>query len=204
MPLELSKLAVDTYDTILLLGSDWLSSGEESDARTIVGYLTLQRALAKCSTRPHVIVEILDPINVGLLGKRPGEVLISPVILSHMLAQVSLRRELNVVFDDLFSIGGTELTFKSPVEYGYVDTERTFAQFQQSATRRGEVALGVLIKGDDGKLRLELNPPRQFAFKLSADDELVVLSNRPPFWAKDGSATDAPGSGQPREAKLKP
>lgn len=178
MPAELAKLSVGNYDTILLLGSDWLRSGEESDARTIVGYLTLQRALAECSSRPHIIVEILDPMNVGLLGKRPGEVLISPVILSHMLAQVSLRRELNVVFEDLFSIGGTEITFKSPAEYDYVNVEQTFARFQKEATRRGEIALGILIKGGSGKPHLKLNPPREMAFTLSPEDELVVLSDR--------------------------
>ena len=179
MPTELAGLDVGSYDNILLVGSDWLSSGEESDARTIVGYLTLQKALARCETRPNMIVEILDPSNVDLLGERPGEVLVSPVILSHMLAQISLRRELNAVFDELFSFGGTEITFKSPADYDYVGAAITFAEFQREAAQHGDIALGFLSKDAAGKPLLQLNPSRSATFELSEADELVILSDRP-------------------------
>ena len=50
--------------------------------------------------RPSVIVELLEPDNAELLGRSRGEVIVSPLIVSHMLAQVALRRELRVVVEE--------------------------------------------------------------------------------------------------------
>ena len=41
-----------------------------------------------------------------------GEIIVSPLIVSHMLARVALRRELRAVFDELFSSNGCEILFR--------------------------------------------------------------------------------------------
>lgn len=131
-PKDLKRLEPETYDHIIMMGSDWLATGEESDARTIVGYLLLQQVLAG-KDRPQILVELLDPENVSLLGKRPGEALISPVILSHMLAQVGLRRELAPVFDELFTAGGSEIAFRSASRHALVGRSERRRQGARSA-----------------------------------------------------------------------
>jgi hypothetical protein len=70
------------------------------------------------NARPNVLVELLDPGNVALFRRRRGEVIVSPVILSHMLAQVALRRELRAVFDELFGPGGAGDHIPPPADYG--------------------------------------------------------------------------------------
>ena len=178
MPAELCELELAQYDNIFLVGNDRLGSGEASDARTIVGYLALQHALNGVEKRPHLIVEVLDPANVALLGRKHDEVLISPVILSHMLAQIALRRDLNAVFTDLFSTGGTEITFRRAAAYDYVGQQVSFSMFQQDAAARGDLALGFLIRDKSGDLATYLNPERKRKFALTSLDRLIVLSDR--------------------------
>lgn len=165
------------HDSILLMSSDRLASGEEADARSIVGYLQLEALLQDQGKRPQVLLELSDPHNERLMGKHPGEVIISPLLLSHLLAQVALRRELRPVFDDLFSAGGPEIGFRTPATYHLDAAAPTFEAIQTHARRHGETALGIhygaSVSGAHG--RLQLNPPRGVPLQLGPGDELVVL-----------------------------
>jgi hypothetical protein len=176
-PHVLQRASVNSYDSIVLLGSDRMGSGEESDARSILGYLLLREMLPD-HERPTVLVELLDPGNVSLFRRRRGEVIVSPLILSHMLAQVALRRELRAVFDDLFGPGGPEIIFRPPADYGLQDREVTFRQIERAAAAHGEVALGVRAQqdADAHAASVTLNPARERSFALTAADEIVVLA----------------------------
>jgi hypothetical protein len=174
---DLQPLDPGSYDTVVLIGTDRLESGQEADARTIVGYLLLRDIIGE-GALPHVIVELLDPGNAALFRRRPGEVLISPLILSHMLAQVVLRNELRVVFDELFGPGGAEIFFHPPHAYGAEGKEMTFEHIQHAAAARGEIALGVRLETEPARARagLHLNPPRMQSFTLGSADDVVVLT----------------------------
>jgi hypothetical protein len=176
-PSVLQRADVDGYDSIVLLGSDRLGSGEESDARSILGYLLLRELLPE-DARPNVLVELLDPGNMALFRRRRGEVIVSPVILSHMLAQVALRRELRAVFDELFGPGGPEIIFRPPADYALQDRDVTFQQIEQAAAAHGEIALGVRPHDSRGAFGggIALNPVRDRSFALTASDEIVVLT----------------------------
>lgn len=171
-PVDLRRLDPGSYDNVILLGSDWLDSGEESDARTILGYLLLRGMLPE-SGGPEILVELLDPANVELFRRRADEVLISPVILSHMLAQVALRPELRAVFDELFGPGGGEVSFTPVREMGGAST---FAEVRAAAAARGEIAIGLREpragRSDGG---ITLNPPPDRRVAGGEEDEVVVL-----------------------------
>jgi hypothetical protein len=176
-PSVLQRADVASYDSIVLLGSDRLGSGEESDARSILGYLLL-RELLPAEGGPNVLVELLDAGNLALFRKRRGEVLISPLLLSHMLAQVALRRELRAVFDELFGPGGAEFMFRPPSDYGLAGRTVPFRDIEAAAAARGEIALGV--RPGEGRLTsgggVALNPSREREFELREDDEIIVLT----------------------------
>ncbi len=174
---ELSSLAPDSFDSVILLGSDWLDSREESDARTIVGYLVLQRVLERSEKRPHILVELLDSENVDLLGERPGDVLISPVVLSHMLAQVALRRELMSVFDRLFAARGAEITFRTWAECGLPNERVSFIDVLRIVFHRVETAMGIVRLDERGRREIHLNPPRELTFDSSEAPEIVVVAD---------------------------
>lgn len=170
---ELAALEPATYDTIVMLGSDRFASEEESDARTIVGSLLL-RGMLPADGGPNVIIELLDPENVPLVSISRGEVIISPLVVSHILAQVALRHELRVVFEELFTAGGAEIAFRSPATYGLEPAGHTFAEVRRAAQAAGEVALGIRHGAE-----VSLNPSAET--RLSADgrgDVVTLLSYR--------------------------
>lgn len=172
---ELRQINPASYDTIILLSSDRLASGEEADARTMVGYLQLEDILAESPGRPKLIMELSDPDNRELLYGHQSEVLISPMILSHILAQVALRRELKVVLDELFTVGGAEIRFQSPEDYP-LPASADFHVLEKVLAAEGEVALGVLRAVADSRgRRLMLNPPRRQYLDLQPGDRLIVL-----------------------------
>jgi ion channel POLLUX/CASTOR len=176
-PADLTAIQPWTYDNIVFLGSDWLEGEEEADARTILGYL-LVREMLPAHGGPEIIVELLDAENMSLFRRRRGEVLISPLILSHMLAQVALRPELRAVFDELFGPGGAEISFFPAPLYTQAGAESSFDQISRAAAARGEIALGIRTHDEEsgraGTVRL--NPSRHHGWKVEAEDEVVVLT----------------------------
>ncbi|MDX1597165.1 MAG: ion channel DMI1 [Marinobacter sp.] len=174
---ELRNVRPTDYDTVILLSSDRLASGEEADARTMVGYLQLEDILAESNRRPQMIMELSDPDNRHLLSGHQSEMMISPMILSHVLAQVALRRELRVVLDELFTAGGAEIQFRDPRDYP-LPASVDFHLLERILAERGELALGVLRQraGADGR-HLELNPQRKRFLDLQPNDQLVVMAD---------------------------
>ena len=172
---ELRRVQPASYDTIMLLSSDRLASGEEADARAMVGFLQLEDILAESSHRPQLILELSDPHNRQLLAGNQAEMMISPMILSHVLAQVALRRELRVVLDELFTVGGAEIQFRDPQDYP-LPASATFQLLEKTLAAGGEIALGThRARGDQRGRHLQLNPPRNEYLELQPGDQLVVL-----------------------------
>lgn len=173
---ELRRLQPDRYDAILLLSSDRLASGEEADARAMVGYLVLEDILAEASRHPQLIMELSDPDNRQLLYGHKSEMMISPMILSHILAQVALRRELRVVLEELFTVGGAEIQFRNPSDYP-LPASVDFHLLEKTLAREGELALGIYrALPDEHGRHLYLNPPRREYLDIGPDDRLVVMS----------------------------
>ena len=178
LPAYLESVDPASYENVVLLASERLKSGAESDARTILGYLLLRELMAAGAAAPSVLVELTDPDNVPLFENRRGEVIVSPIIVSHMLARVALRRELRAVIDELFSSGGCEIFFRHIANYGLAQGEYSFADLQRTADTRGEVAIGIRWAGQDQTQGggVQLNPRRDEHLKLNENDELIVLA----------------------------
>lgn len=180
-PSDLRRHDPAGYDNVVLVGNDWMESGEEADARTILGYMML-RAMLPPGTRPAVLVELLDPQNLPLLRRAGDEVLISPIVLSHMLAQVTLRPELRAILEELFGPGGAEISFAAASDYAPPESEPAFAALEAEAAARGQIAIGIRRSGGRSERGggVMLNPPREQRHQLAAGDELVVLGGSVP------------------------
>ncbi len=187
-PAELSRLDVGSYDSVVLVASDRVDSPYQSDARTILGHLVLGDVLARVERRPSVVVELMGQENVELLGETPSEVVVSQEIVSHMLTQVALRRELHAVYTDLFGAGGAELVLRSPAAYDLVDAV-SFAEVREAACLRDEIALGILCGG-----ALELAPARTRTWTLRSTDRVVVVGHAP---RSDASRASTGASAKP-------
>ncbi|KXS54295.1 MAG: hypothetical protein AWU57_1331 [Marinobacter sp. T13-3] len=172
---DLRKLDPASYDTVMLLSSDRIGSDEEADARAMVGYLQLEDILSESARRPQVILELSDPDNRQLLYGHQSEMLISPMILSHVLAQVALRRELRVVLDELFTVNGAEFQFRDPNDYP-LPASTNFQALEKIVAARGEVALGLYrARPDDRGRHIIMNPPRRQYLDIQEHDRLLVM-----------------------------
>jgi len=190
VPAYLESVDPASYDNLVLLPSERLKSEAESDARTILGYLLLRELMEGGEKAPAVLVELTDQDNAALFANRRGEVIVTPLIISRMMARVALRRELRTVFDGLFSSGGSGILFRRIAEFELAENLKeskvpdaggrvfSFADLQRLADGRGEIAIGIRRTGQDGKPGggVQLNPERDERLQLSEDDEIIVLT----------------------------
>lgn len=180
VPEQLTGLKPESFDTVLCLASDLTKTDAEADARTLVAHAILVDHLGEREDGavPRLVLELLDELNVALIDSERCEHLLSPQVLSHMLAQVALRREMNAIFAELFNSGETEITFRNPVRYGVeAGVEMSFVDLEALARRHNEVALGHLKHVERAGTHggVHLNPPRQERWRVESGDQFVVL-----------------------------
>jgi hypothetical protein len=190
IPSELNAIDPWSYDNVVMLGSELRGSGQEADAKTILGALLLEEMAEGRRGGPAVLLELLEPENESLVTNGTAEVVVSPMVTSHMLAQIALRREVRVVFDALFTAGGTEIVFRQAADYG-LESSVTFEHLQAAASAHGETALGVRVRepglpnGGGTQRRgprrsafgtLTLNPDRERTWAASDGLEVVVIA----------------------------
>lgn len=175
---ELRAAKPERFDKIIFISSDKIIEEEEADARTIVGYVLLDEVLQNIEKRPQILLELADPSNEMLIKRFKSEVIISPMILSHLLAAVALRRELNSIYNELFTVGGAEIIFREPHEYGFGEETIYFNELEKRAFEYKETALGIHREPDgvDRADALYLNPPRNEPIKIDKSTRLVVLT----------------------------
>ncbi|MBT8400425.1 MAG: ion channel DMI1 [Rhodothermia bacterium] len=175
---DLADIDWSRYDNCVFLGSDWLDSSEETDARSILGYSAMRAAVEAQAIRPEILIELIDPWNAVLFKHRLGEVIISPVVLSHMLAHASLRPELTNVFGELFGPGGAEIFFRPASDYQLTGKTVSFEEIRAISHSCMEIAIGVRLATDSqepgGGMQLNPRPDRQWT--MTEEDEIVVLT----------------------------
>jgi ion channel POLLUX/CASTOR len=170
-PGEIARLEPARYDNIVFVASDRVDSPNESDARTLLGHLLLEEALAPADRRPSVVVELASVENVALLGHGSADAVVSSVIMSHILTQVALRRGLHAVYMELFGAGGAELVLRAPSDYGIEVSDLSFSEIEAAARTRGDIAFGFRLRGE-----LDLAPGRAQRVNVGAGDRIVAIT----------------------------
>lgn len=174
----LKNLNPSQFDNIVLVSSERVLEKEEADARTIVGYALLEEELENMHKKPNILLELSDPNNEALLRKYKAEVIISPLILSNLLAGIALQREVNSICKELFTTGGAEIIFRNHDEYGLNSGTIPFSKLEEKAAEFGEIALGV-YKTNHLKRKEEeihLNPEKNKSLEIGPEVLLVVLT----------------------------
>ena len=174
----LASLRPQDYDAVIVLARERLESNECADASSVTIQLALHRLFKESQRHPHLFFEILDQANRRLFHDSPDDVMVSPMLVSYMLSQVALRRELGAVFDVLTDPGGPELTLVPAAEYFPCEEPVCFSDIQQAAHEHGEIALGLRIE-QAGSRQVVLNPDRTEYWQLAGGDQLIVLANFP-------------------------
>jgi len=175
IPRVLEQLEPAAYDSILILASERASVEEEADATTTSAYLMLQDLLPTGAERPNVLIELLDPDNALLFENVSDDVMVSSSIVSFLLSQVALNRELAAVFSELTRPWGPQILLEPVSQYVDITGPLTFEEIDRAAAARGEIALGLKRRaGPDAGLML--SPDRDVGLRLQPEDAVVLLS----------------------------
>ena len=178
---EMRTLEPQRFGHILFMGSGWMKSSEAADARTVLGLLLLRNLLHEQQSTPQILVEFLDPDNARILRGAAEVVFVSPLMLSHLMALIGMRPDLNAVFDELTSGSGTSIDLRRPQDLGLSPDNISFANAQLAAIRLGCTALGFSVTEQAGQpSQAFLNPDRARSWNLRENDRIVVLQNEPP------------------------
>ncbi len=167
---DLKKTDLRAYSNIIFLASNWLNDNVEADARSLMGYLQLRELVPESSDIP-VLIELVDPENENLFVKKAGEIIISPIVISNILANVALRPELNRVLDELFYSQGPEISFIDPKKLGLAGAVR-FQEIIDGAYQRGAIALGVML---DDSMTPKINPATDSVFTNIEREKIILI-----------------------------
>jgi ion channel POLLUX/CASTOR len=178
----LEALNVPRYDCVVMLADE--SNGEgDPDARTIMSLVLLQDILSHApgERRPQLVSELLDPRNRELIARaNVNDIIVSPQVVSMLLAQISQQQMLTAVYDDLLSARGVEIYLKPAEHYVPLGELVSFGGLLVAAQRRNEIALGVCIhadRRDPAKSHgVQLNPPKEQSWAFLTGDRVIVLA----------------------------
>ncbi|MCU1499515.1 MAG: TrkA-N domain/Protein of unknown function [Acidimicrobiales bacterium] len=174
-PDELIAMATRGYDQAIVLGYREPVSVGEADARTMLTLLTLDKAFPKGPGGPRVVAEMLDRANVAVAQTTGVEdFIVSDELSSLMIAQLSERLELHMVFDELFDADGCFVALHPAPLYAPAEAV-PFSAIVAAASQRGETAFGWRVAATG---EVVVNPAKSTPIALGPVDQVLVLGPR--------------------------
>jgi hypothetical protein len=179
---EVRQVGAERFDNIALLSPDFIEDPLLSDAETVMAFVLIDRYLKEAAPGKDVafLAELNDEDNQPLLKlSRSADILITQEIISHLLSQVSVRRSLAWVYEELFTYGGSEISF-CPFERfidRHAQADVDFDECQAACVQMGAVAIGYKFSGSRGVFApgVHLNPERGERFEPEEGDRLIVV-----------------------------
>ena len=166
----------ENYDAVLLIARERLGDEAIADAATISAYLTVDTILPGVRGR-HVVAEVLDEENEVHFDGDHVDAIVSPMIVSYVLSQVALERELGLIFQELTQSWGTTILFRS-LESVIDNKICSFSELAALAASQGETAIGV-VTSREGARRTCLNPGADASWGCVDIEQVIVLGAVP-------------------------
>ena len=161
-------------DKVIVLAYRGVLDKGDSDARSLLSVLALRQRFAAEGRQVQIVSEMLDPRSVPIAATSGADdFIVSEELTSLMLAQLSGRRELSLVFEDLFDMGGASIqmlpasNFEVASGSSYADWVRSAGGYSLTAIGYRQAATGAVV----------LNPAKSATINLVDGDELVVISS---------------------------
>lgn len=175
VPSVLESLEPERYGDILIMARESLVDEAGADAASVSAYLTLRSLLPTDGSGPDLTVELLGEENLFLFDDKVEDVIVSPLLISYVMSQVALKRELAAVFSEFCRPWGTQVILKPALDLVPTHEPVRFSDIENAAGERGLIALG-LQRGSGADARVDLNPDRDAEWKLAPGDRIVVLA----------------------------
>ena len=177
----LDELRIDSFNHIIVLSYMNKGSIQISDAITLICLVHLRDISEKAGKDFSVVSEMLDVQNRELAEvAKADDFIVSDNLLSLLMTQIAENKDLEMVYENLFSDEGAEI-YLNPVEE-YLDLSKPvdFYQVIESASNQGHTAIGFRSLQpeivNNGKFGIVLNPIKSNQIKFEQGDFLIVLA----------------------------
>jgi ion channel POLLUX/CASTOR len=177
----LEELEPHNYHHVIVLSYADTKEIQEADACTLITLLHLRDMSERSGKDFAIVSEMLDVQNRTLAEvTQADDFIVSDRIISLIMTQVSENKYLNAVFTDIFDPDGSEIYLKPAGQYVRLGKPVNFYTVIESASRRGEVALGYRLKSQENdsskSYGVYVNPEKGSMVTFSPDDRIVVLA----------------------------
>lgn len=177
---SLIELGIVDYDNVIVLSNNFIEP-QEADALTILALIHIRNLAEQHNKKLNIISEMFDQKNRELAEvTEADDFIISHDLISRMLAQVSETKELKSVFDSLFESEGSEIYLKNISDYIDVSKPVNFYTLLESASLKGETAIGYRIVkhsyNSNQEYGIVVNPNKSEKIQFASDDKIIVLS----------------------------
>ncbi|HOJ45548.1 MAG TPA: TrkA C-terminal domain-containing protein [Bacilli bacterium] len=161
---------------VIIFANDGFGSGEK-DSQTLLTLLHLREMEEAAHINLNIISEIADVKNAEIIDlAKSDDFIISELVASKMVSQISENRHLLPVFEDLLSIQGSEIYLKPARDYVKTGVVLDFYTLVAAASEKEEIAIGYQINHKAHLSKLILNPLKSETFTLTDADMIVVIA----------------------------
>ena len=177
----LDELHIESFNHIIVLSYMHKGNIQISDSITLICLVHLRDISEKAGKDFSVVSEMLDVQNRELAEvAKADDFIVSDNLLSLLMTQIAENKELEMVYENLFSDEGAEI-YLNPVEE-YIDLSKPvdFYQVIESAAKFGHTAIGYRSLNQKvmnyGKFGVVLNPLKSNQINFEQGDFLIVLA----------------------------
>jgi len=178
----LNGLNLCDFDHIIVLTCSDRLSQQAADSKTLITLLHLRDIASKVEGCHYsILTEMLDIRNLELAEvTKANDFIVSDRLISLLISQLSERKDLGGVFEDIFNPEGSEIYLKPAHNFVELNKKVNFYTIVESARRRNEVAFGYRIGKEatdpETNYGIVLNPHKLEMKSFSSNDEIIVLS----------------------------
>jgi hypothetical protein len=174
----LEGLDIGAFDCIFALADE--TDGEDPDARTILTLLLLGDLVRSSPgpKAPRVVAELQDGRNRELLEDSIAQdIVVSPDLVSIVLAQISRLPVLGPVYRELLGAGGIEIAVRPASRYAELGQPTPHTELTATGHKAFEIILGVRVHSG-GQERVVLAPDPDRIWKFAEGDSVIALSQQ--------------------------
>ncbi|MEV8228460.1 NAD-binding lipoprotein [Streptomyces sp. NPDC079167] len=180
LPGTVNGLDLATYDGVIVLGPDRVACGGAPDDRTLVTLLLLRDLERRSGNPVTVVTEMTDDRNRAIAPVGPGaDFIVSGKLVGLLMAQISQNRHLAELFEELLAPGGSTIQLKPAAHYVRAGCRASFATVVESASRRGECAIGYRSRDratTGPEFGVRVNPRKDEVLRWSENHDVVVIT----------------------------
>jgi Trk K+ transport system NAD-binding subunit len=169
---SLEKIDLASFDTIAVFANQDITH-DSADAETLLTLLHLNNLTRTLNVKPSVVIEIEETKNVEALAYVDvDDFLVSNVLFSKIMAQISENRHTNRVIQELISDLGNEFHLKRANSYLKEGIFYQMVDIQKAVLLKNHLFMGYKKHGE----QIILNPNKLHTEIFGPKDRFIVLA----------------------------